>query len=319
MENDSMQTIKSLIELMMQTNSHSDAFKIIENLELQMDDLHDYSFKLLPGAQLSYEVDTVSSIPPHVHRFYEILFVTQGKQIEYILDSKRYQLEQGSILFIPAGSVHHPLLGQSNKSAYKRYTLWFEAEFFDSICSKFPSVGYVFEQCVQKDDYLLQCTDSELPELLEILNGLRREMKNQQFGWEAQVAIGAVSVMNHLSRAYHSHDLTSVRPVRNTKLDDALDYINRHFHEQLTAEGLAQKIFVSKSTLNQLFQKNLGTSIYQYILRRKLLQAKILILQGESMGTICEKCGFSDYATFYRAFKKMFGMTPNEYKATYLT
>lgn len=318
MDNDSMQTIKSLIELLQQTNSHADAFKIMENLELQVDDLHDYSFKLVPGAQLSYEVDPVSSIPPHVHRFHEILFITQGNNIDYIIDSKRYQLERGSILLIPAGSVHHPLMGQSEGEPYKRYALWLEAEFFDSVCSKFPSIGYVFQQCASKDDYLLQCTNSEFPELLEILNSLRREVKNQRFGWEAQIAIGAVTIMNRLSRAYYSHNLTTVRSVQNTKLDAALDYINRNLHKQITAEGLAQQLFVSKSTLNQLFQKNLGTSIYQYILRRRLLQAKLLILQGESMGTVCEKCGFSDYATFYRAFKKMFGMAPNEYKATYM-
>lgn len=318
MKKESIQEVKNLINLTAKQGSHADFFKLLSSQEIHMDDFYDYSFKVQPGAQLSFEVDTISSIPPHAHRFYEVLFVTQGKHINYLLNSKRYQLEQGDILFIPPGHVHHPLLGESEAQPYRRYVLWLEADFFESICSRFSSVGYIFEQCIKKNDYLLRCTDSDYLELFETFETLRKEEEIQSYGWEAQIAMGAISIMNRLSRAYRNHNLIAVSPIRNTKLDTILEYIDNHLDEQLSLDVLSQQIFVSKSTLNHLFQKHLGTSIYQYVLHRRLLQAKLLILEGNTMGNICEKCGFSDYATFYRAFKKMYGMSPNEYKKSHL-
>lgn len=142
--------MQELITLTLHKDSHADIFDLMAKMEITMDDFHKYSFQLCPGSQVHLEIDTISSIQPHVHRFYEVIFVVQGEDVNYILDSQRYQLGKGSMLFIPPGHIHHPLLCQTNSQPYKRYVLWFEAAFFQTICQWFPSVGYLFEQCEKK-------------------------------------------------------------------------------------------------------------------------------------------------------------------------
>lgn len=310
--------MQELITLTLHKDSHADIFDLMAKMEITMDDFHKYSFQLCPGSQVHLEIDTISSIQPHVHRFYEVIFVVQGEDVNYILDSQRYQLGKGSMLFIPPGRIHHPLLCQTNSQPYKRYVLWFEAAFFQAICQWFPSVGYLFEQCEKKDDYLLRCKESEYLELREAFEALCKETQKQRYGWEAQSTFGALSIMNLLSRAYQNHSLTVVSPAEQTKFDAAIRYINQNLNCQITLETVAQQIYVSKSTLSHLFQRHLGISVYQYIQQKRLLKAKLLILEGESMGSICEKCGFADYPTFYRAFRKMYGMSPNSYKKNHL-
>lgn len=309
--------MQEIVDLIISNESHADVIDLLSRLKIPMDDFHDYTFKIRPGAQAHFEVDVLSSIQPHVHRFYEVIFVVQGNNINYIIDTQRYQLQQGDMFFIPPGHIHHPLLASENKQPYKRYVLWLEADFFHRVCSVFPSVGYLFSKCEKKKDYLLRSRESEYLNLLEAFKSLCKEEKRQHYGWEAQTAINAYAIMNQLSRAYHDHSLTIVNPMPQTKFDTAITYINQNLDQQLTLESVAQHIYVSKSTLSHLFRDNLGISVYQYIQKKRLLKAKLLILEGESMSSICEKCGFADYPTFYRAFKKMYLISPNEYRKNY--
>jgi AraC-like DNA-binding protein len=39
----------------------------------------------------------------------------------------------------------------------------------------------------------------------------------------------------------------------------------------------------------------------------------VLINEGETMESVATKCGFTDYSTFYKAFKKEYGISPREF------
>ena len=55
-------------------------------------------------------------------------------------------------------------------------------------------------------------------------------------------------------------------------------------------------------------------TIKAYLNLRRVTHAKNLMMQGEKATTIFDKCGFFDYSTFYRAFVKYVGMSPDEFK-----
>jgi len=57
----------------------------------------------------------------------------------------------------------------------------------------------------------------------------------------------------------------------------------------------------------------MGVSIYRYITQRRLIAAKTLIGQKMPMEEIARQVGFSDYSTFYRAFKQEFGISPRQF------
>lgn len=309
--------IQEIVDVIIDKKSHADIIDLLSHLKISMDDFFDYIFKIGPAAQVQFEVDILSSIQPHIHRFYEVIFVVQGNNINYIIDTQHYQLEKGNIFFIPPGHIHHPLLASENKQSYKRYILWLEADFFNRICSVFPSIRYLFSKCEKEKDYLIESRESAYLSLLESFKSLYEEEKRQHYGWEAQTVINAYAIMNQLSRAYYDRNLTTVNPMPQTKFDSAITYINENLDQHLSLECVAKHIYVSKSTLSHLFRDNLGISVYQYIQKKRLLNAKLLILEGENMSNICERCGFADYPTFYRAFKKMYHTSPSEYRKNY--
>lgn len=101
----------------------------------------------------------------------------------------------------------------------------------------------------------------------------------------------------------------------SAKITGVLEYINRHLYEALTVTRICEDCFLSRAQLNRLFKYATGTSVWQYITTKRLLQAKMLIRSGERPTDVYEQCGFSEYSSFYRAYKAKFGNSPEQDKA----
>ena len=83
--------------------------------------------------------------------------------------------------------------------------------------------------------------------------------------------------------------------------------------EKITLEDLARHLYVSESTVSKIFRQKMGVSFYRCVTQQRLISAKTLINEGKSLEDVSRAVGFTDYSTFYRAFKKEYGITPRQY------
>ena len=84
----------------------------------------------------------------------------------------------------------------------------------------------------------------------------------------------------------------------------------------LSVSRIAQEVHLSTSRVRQLLQLHLGKSPKHYLLEKRLLRAQQLF-QSSSFLTVKEvmvAVGMSDPTHFGREFKKMFRMSPSEYR-----
>lgn len=87
-------------------------------------------------------------------------------------------------------------------------------------------------------------------------------------------------------------------------------YIDAHLGEPLDLDRLSQRFYISKAQLTRSFKKNLGTTVGDYIITKRLLLAHRLIQNGQAPTSTYLQCGFRDYSAFFKAFKKKFGYAP---------
>ena len=96
-------------------------------------------------------------------------------------------------------------------------------------------------------------------------------------------------------------------------INSLIEYINENLDRKLSLDEVAARFYISRGTVNKLFRESMGSSFYRYVTQRRLALARALINEGKSMKNAGLRCGFSDYSTFYKAFKKEYGISPREF------
>ena len=84
--------------------------------------------------------------------------------------------------------------------------------------------------------------------------------------------------------------------------------------ENININCIAKTAMLSASHLFRSFKQVFGISPYQYVLQRKLERSAELIIKGKSVTDVAHSTGFSDVASFSKAFKKCYGSSPMQWK-----
>lgn len=92
-------------------------------------------------------------------------------------------------------------------------------------------------------------------------------------------------------------------------------YLDRHYTEPLTLDGIAQAMGVSKYHLDRVFLAGTGCTPVQYITRRRIARAQALLAStDQSIQRIALQCGYSNYTYFTSVFRKHVGRSPGDYR-----
>lgn len=94
------------------------------------------------------------------------------------------------------------------------------------------------------------------------------------------------------------------------RISTCIQTINAHSDHKLSVSQLSKVSFLSESRLAHLFKKQLGISIHQCILWKKILLAVLKSREGYSLTECAHYVGFSDSSHFNKVFYKMFGVNP---------
>lgn len=94
----------------------------------------------------------------------------------------------------------------------------------------------------------------------------------------------------------------------------AKKYLDTHFQESIDLDLLARISGTSKYHLLRLFKHYFGITPRQYLINKRIEQAKRLLQTGTPVSDTCYAVGFSSVHSFSRLFKAKTGMPPSKYK-----
>lgn len=251
-------------------------------------------------------------VESHQHDFYEILFFLSG-QISYQIQDQTYELEPGDILLInPRDS--HCLIAKGNMP-YERYVMWVQPSFLMQVDFFGANLSTCFVDALHNQTHLLRPDVSELIQLKSICEKLLHNHNDAEFGSSTLSYAYFLEFLVHLNRVYFSNKPTSIEHdfTNNKKTNEIIGYINMHLTEDLSLERIADTFFLSKSYMSHIFKQNTGLSIYQFIIKKRLMLARNLLYNGASVLDACVGCGFYDYSNFLKAFKREFGCSPKQF------
>lgn len=247
----------------------------------------------------------------HSHSYFEMVYVLSNSGTQYLVDAKRYRLQRGDIILVPPGIGHKPLFPAELAEPYRRIVLWVSTDFIDSMKQ---IIKFNDTETFHENIYLLRTAGTPWEYLGTYFQNGLKEAQEKNVGWETALYGNTMQLFTNFYRALldsNAHPASTEKP---ELLDEVVSYIESHLNDKISLSDTAKRFFVSESTIGQIFQKKMHVSFYHYVTQRRLIAAKSMILEEANLDTLSEKVGFSDYSTFYRAFKKEFGISPREYR-----
>lgn len=246
----------------------------------------------------------------HYHDFYEVFFFLSG-HVEYRVEGQSYRLESGDLLLISPQELHQPVVLPG--AVYERVVLWIDRSYLAGLSGPSLDLTTCFTGGDGGGSNLLRPPRVQQVSLGQLLSRLTREYHGKHPGGEIYAEGLLRQFLVEVNR------LALQNSFRIRKLEDpdlvtqVLAHIGIHYRENITLESLASEFYVSKYHLSHEFSHRVGTSVYRYVIFRRLMLARELIAGGAAPGEVYQTCGFGDYANFYRAFKAEYGISPRQF------
>lgn len=97
----------------------------------------------------------------------------------------------------------------------------------------------------------------------------------------------------------------------------AIRYIRSHLHMNLMVGDYAAQVHLSTSYFSNLFKKVTGMSVAAFVTQEKMEQAKLMLIDQQTVAEVAESLGYEERSYFSDVFKKTTGLTPSEFRTKY--
>lgn len=251
----------------------------------------------------------------HHHDFSKIVILIDG-DLTYYIEGKAYILKPWDILFVNKNEIHKPVVNPDRY--YERIVIWLNPDFMAKYAQGNNDLLKCFEIAVKNNYNLLRLNMKSIEIVKNIIQDIQNCDNSNEFGSEILKESLFVQLMVLMNRLFLNSDKNrDIEDIQYDKtIEGVLNYINSNLENDLSIDTIASEFFISKYYLMRKFKNQIGSSIHNYVVQKRLILAKSLISDGLSMSNVCSRCGFNDYSSFVRAFKKFYGVSPSNYNPT---
>lgn len=237
----------------------------------------------------------------HAHHCTELFYVISGKG-SFVVNNEEFDVEEDDLIIINPNVTHTEKSKDDSPLEYIK--LGIEGLQFISFMNQ-----------MENEDYSVHNYHEFKHEILFYLKTLISEMNRQEEQYEEICQnLLEVLIINMIRRTKANLVVApSQKIIKECHFIE--QYINKHYHEDITLELLSEKAYMNKFYLVHAFKQYKGISPINYLIRLRIQQAKELLeTTNYSIASISDSCGFSSQSYFSQVFKKSCGMTPNAYR-----
>ena len=252
-------------------------------------------------------------------RRYEIGYVRVGRGT-YVVGDKTYDIVPGDV-FLYSTNEPHCITNISSDEGMEIMSVKFEPRFIwaggnDVFDSKFLRI---FLDRNEKFENRLDRNNPALEEIRALMNKIEDEFLCVRPEYELMVKIYLLTVLAIANRSFgyvsEVKKPFSVHVRQLSQIERSIDYINAHYCEDLSLEEISESANMSKNYFCSLFKRLNGMSPWDYITVKRIELACSLLKSTQSSVTdISCECGFNNSANFNRAFRKVTGSSPRDYR-----
>lgn len=251
----------------------------------------------------------------HEHDGYEIFYIHSGS-CNYYFDSDYVTLLAGDLFLVRSNVLHGP----SMNNICVRTCLWFTEPCIQSIGLESMLVDIMKPYRKLKPSCKISLQQEEKKDFEDLLLRMNRAHQRNDAVSIERFRLAFFELLLQIYQYYQEKpiDRYNVSEKNEVYVSQILTFINEQFNQDISFDDLAKVTHLSKSHLMKVFKETLGISISEYINRRRVYEAKKLLitLHHLSVTEIAFTVGYKQLSHFSACFKKITGYSPEKFRRT---
>ncbi len=242
----------------------------------------------------------------HCHKMYELYFFISGGG-NFLVQTTLYKLAPGDLLLLRPGEYHRFI--PTSPVGYERYCLHFDG----ALMAEYPRLLQPFNDR-KAGTYNLLRPDREL--FTDLFSRLDRAALMPP---DTRRMLGGFLLGELLTyvAAFAGDRICYIGGEHMPPLvEQLLQFIHEHLTEPLNLDILSEQVFLTKSHISRVFKAAMGIAPMEYITRKRIQLARQYLHEGEGAEDTAARCGFGDYSSFYRAYRRIIGRSPSQAEPT---
>lgn len=242
---------------------------------------------------------------PHRHNFYHFVLFTAGEG-SHTIDFERFEIEPWQIYFMSPGQIHT----WEFEGDMQGYVVNFHKDLFKNVLvrSDYLTTLSFFSGLVRDEVFVVNEADRSF--VFEILQRLAAGSTAKDV-----VASSLFYLFNLLNNRRLPSLALETNAYNHTLLRNFLNLIESNFKSLRLPKEYAALLYITPNHLNALCKELLGQPAGELIRDRVILEAKrLLVIKDYSVAEIAYELNFNDNSYFTKFFKKIVGLTPEEFR-----
>lgn len=264
------------------------------------------------GYRIFYFKDVITHLVEyHYHDYYELSVILSCRNVTYVAQNREYNISPGDIILCNVFEPHY--YKELDQDAYcERFNLGVDPTLLFQYSTKNVNALSVFQESENPSYPILRFDFGKLYkyyQLVELYQNIK-EYKNEVMETAlVQLLVAYLAADVTVRKEHDTGKINNIRLVAHL-----IEYINNNVEENLTLKQLAKETNYSVSHICSAFKNVTNKTIISYI-REKRMERAIQYLSGDMpLSEVAEKVGFNNYSYFYKAFKKLYGISPAKYR-----
>lgn len=245
-------------------------------------------------------------IPPHWHASVELLFCLSGK-LDVQFPNQHISLAQQDVLFINSNMIH----SSQSPVPGKCLAIQIPLDFLASATENQYGHQFLYKLTPQ----------NATPEVKAILMRIKEQLTKENLWDRLTTKASVYELIAELTKNFRT-PLAGIKEIESAKhlpkLKKINDYIAAHHKEHLSLTSVAEHFNYNPSYFSRFYKKFMGVSFSEYLSSVRLLEAYFKLRDTDhTILEIALDSGFSTVKSFYNAFTKHYGISPQQYRKTY--
>ncbi len=273
------------------------------DVNYDLDDRLDY--------QMFHNVTVGNRTPEfHSHDYYELYFFCEGSASIYI-EEYAFRLNPGDMVLFPPERMHRALFHDS-AARYERMLLYIRRDALREIGMPDCDLLAAMDGIAQRAQFHRSLDEEKQAFVRQMFREAAGhgivEAPYERVLTRSRVAMLVTSACKWLAEAPAEGSARAEH-----RMAGIIAYLNEHISEDLSLDAISARFFISKYHLLREFKNYTNRTVYQYIISKRVMLAKQRMRMGVSPTGAYQACGFQDYSSFYKAFRKETGLSPKQF------